>query len=76
MVGFHLPLALLNTKLCGSLCLDEIDVLELAAEDAVAVAAEPIVQQRGVDAAEIGVVLQVAGVEVAAGSDACRRRRP
>ena len=44
--------------------LDEIQMLELFSENGRAVAAEPVVQQRGIHPAEIGVIAQVAGIEV------------
>src|SRR5260370_4580261 len=59
--------------------LEETQVLELAVEDGVAVHAEPVVQERGVHLAEVGVVFQVAGVEVlqagVVADDAARQRR-
>ena len=39
-------------------------MLELVAEDELAVAAEPVVEQRGVEAAEVGVIAEVAVVVV------------
>src|SRR5215469_9402244 len=60
--------------------LERLDVRELAAQHRGAVAAEPVVEQGGVDAAEVGVVLQVAGVEVlqagVGADDAALDRRP
>src|SRR6266852_2836750 len=44
--------------------LDHVQVFKLRAEDGLAVAAEPLVEQGRIQAAEVGVVLQVAVVEV------------
>src|SRR6516165_3469412 len=46
------------------LTLELIQVREVAREHGLAVAPEPVVQQRGVDLAEVDVPLQVAAVEV------------
>src|SRR5262249_40544091 len=45
--------------------LQEVEVLVLVAEHRLAVHAQPAVEDSGVDAAEVGVVLQIAGVQVA-----------
>src|SRR6516164_4928017 len=44
--------------------LQEVEMLELVAQDDAAVAQEPLVEQRRVELAEVGVVLQVAVVKV------------
>src|SRR5271165_7677533 len=49
----------------SSACLEQFDVLVFVAEDAKAVAAKPAVEEGCVDVAKIGVVLQVARIEVA-----------
>src|SRR5438046_1490262 len=52
-------------RLASSLLREQFHVVELAVQHAAAVAAEPLVEERGVDAAEIEVELEVAVVEVA-----------
>src|SRR5262245_50428185 len=48
----------------SGLGLDQVEMLERAVEDHLAVAAQPLVEQGGVDAAEVGVIAQVARVEI------------
>ena len=54
----------LSTRGLSALRLQPLDVVPIGPQNGLAVAAEPAVEQRGVDAPEVGVVLQVARIEV------------